>query len=173
MPQKRGTHNRPISAALLQGWGFLKSSIVRRATMSRSILSLVISLFLTGQVWGAPVAQQIPFTTTTTLTVPDTYTFRFSLWDIATGGTAGANRGWWEIKDIDMTTKTLTTNLGSVTAGVKRSGLLGDLDFSVQYWVQVEKLETDGKTWTVVGKRTKFNIVPYAMWSAQGGIVYQ
>ena len=131
---------------------------------------LMFSLLLSAAVaWAGPVTQQIPFTTTTTLTVPDTYTFRFSLWDIATGGTAGANRVWWEIKDIDMTTKTLTTNLGSVTTAAKRSGPLADVDFSEQYWVQVEKLGADGTTWTVVGTRTKFNVVPYAMWSAQGG----
>ena len=131
---------------------------------------LIFSLLLSATVaWAVPVTQQIPFTKTTTLAVPDTYTFRFSLWDIATGGTAGANRAWWEIKDIAMTTKTLTTNLGSVANTAKRSGPLADVDFSEQYWVQFEKLEANGKTWTVVGKRTKFNIVPYAMWSAQGG----
>jgi len=131
---------------------------------------LIFSLLLSAVVaWAGPVSQQIPFTKTTTLAVPDTYTFRFSLWDIATGGTAGANRVWWEIKDIDMTTNTLTTDLGSVTINSKRSGPLANVDFSEQYWVQVEKLGANGKTWTVVGMRTKFNIVPYAMWSAQGG----
>jgi len=131
---------------------------------------LIFSLLLSATVaWAVPVTQQIPFTKTTTLAVPDTYTFRFSLWDIATGGTAGANRAWWEIKDIAMTTKTLTTNLGSVAAAAKRSGPLAGVDFSEQYWVQVERLGSDGTTWQAVGKRTKFNVVPYAMWSAQGG----
>ena len=131
---------------------------------------LMFSLLLSAAVsWAGPVTQQIPFTTTTMLAVPDTYTFRFSLWDLETGGTAGADRVWWEIKEIDMTTKTLTTNLGSVTKAAKRSGRLADLDFSEQYWVQVERLGADGKTWNAVGTRTKFTVVPYAMWSAQGG----
>ena len=132
-----------------------------------SVLSLVW-LVLSGLAWAGLTSQQIYYTKATTgLTVPGTYTFKFSLWSASSGG----SEIWWEKKDVSMTTKTLTTYLGSVTDISRRSGLLGDLDFSQQYWVQVEKLELDGTTWTAVGTRTKFNMVPYAMWSAQGGDV--
>jgi trimeric autotransporter adhesin len=116
----------------------------------------------------AAVKKQIYFTKITTLT-PTTYTFRFSLWDIASGGAEGTNRIWWEEKNITMTTTTLTTYLGTVTDPLKMSGSLEGVDFSEQYWVQVE--QKNGSAYTPIGARTRFNMVPYAFWSAQGGDV--
>jgi parallel beta-helix repeat protein len=125
-----------------------------------------------GTGFASPVSQQIYFTKDTTgsvLTYPATYTLRFSLWNVGSGGTE-PNEVWWEIKKIKMTSATLSTYLGSITDPGFRSDLLGVLDFSRQYWVQVEKDNGNG-TYTVIGTRTKLNVVPYAMWSAQGGDV--
>ncbi len=108
------------------------------------------------------------FTASTTLAVPATYTLRFSLWDAATGG----SEVWWEEKSISMTTSIVTTYLGNVTDPSRRSGPLADVDFSLQYWVQVEKKKANG-TYAVVGQRTKFKVVPYAMWSIQGSLVWR
>lgn len=114
------------------------------------------------------------FYTKETALLPDNYTMRFSIWDIGSGGTINPNRVWWEEKNINLTTSTISTFLGNQANAGLRSGPLGDLDFSQQYWVQVEKLEADGTTYTPVGARTKFSFVPYAMYSleaASGGSV--
>lgn len=121
--------------------------------------------------WATPVPEQLYITKATTLAVPETYTFRFSLWDVASGGTESPDMAWWESKSLYLTSTNLATQLGSVTDPANRSGLLANLDFSQQYWLQVEKLEADGVTYTVLGNRTRFNVVPYALWSAQGGNV--
>ena len=55
-----------------------------------------------------------------------------------------------------MTSKTLKTNLGTLTP-------LGPVDFSQQLWVQVER--NDGGVYTTVGTRTKLALGPYALWS--------
>ena len=131
------------------------------------VLSLGV-LLIAAVSWARPVTPQISFSKETDLS-PAIYTFRFSLWDVPSGGGEETNRIWWEVKNIELLTETLTTNLGSVFDNKKRSGPLRDLDFSEQYWVQVEKLEADGVTYTPVGGRTKLTIVPYAFWSAQSG----
>jgi uncharacterized protein YjbI with pentapeptide repeats len=142
----------------------------------KNIMSLIVFAVLLSAASGhaAPVNEQLYFYKATTgLTVPATYTFRFSLWDAASAGT----EIWWEKKNVSMTSATLATYLGSVTNTDNRSDRLANLDFSEQYWVQIEKLETDGVTWSPVGSRTKLTVVPYAMYSvasetaASGGSV--
>ena len=134
-----------------------------------SCLIAILVLISSTSVFGGNIASQIPYAKATTL-APAKYTFRFSLWDVASEGREETNRVWWEEKNMTLpTSKKITTTLGSVTNVSKRSGPLGDVDFSVQYWVQVEKLESDGVTYTPIGAKTKFTVVPYAMWSAQGG----
>jgi len=141
--------------------------------MMQKVGYFIISLFLLSAaataVWANPMEARIYFTKTTELTVPATYTFRFSLWDVPTGGSKAANRVWWEEKDLAMTATTLSTYLGDVTDPAKRSGPLENVDFSEQYWVLVEKLDQDGVTYKYVGARTKLSVVPYAMWSETAG----
>jgi hypothetical protein len=102
-------------------------------------------------VWGVPVIKQLPFSKTTNLT-PATYTFKFSLWDAYSNGA----EVWSEEKGVKMTSKTLKTNLGTLTP-------LDTVDFSQQFWVQVER--NDGGIYTVVGTRTRLALAPYALWS--------
>ncbi len=108
-------------------------------------------------VWANPVGQQLYYTKAANLT-PGDYIFRFSLWNSATAVDPLANKVWEEEKGITMITKTLSTYLGSVTP-------LTTEDFSQQYWVMTEYKSTPGGTYTELGKRTKLNIVPYAMYS--------
>jgi hypothetical protein len=120
---------------------------------------IMFSLLLSATtVWANPVAQQLYYTKATNLT-PGDYIFRFSLWNVGTAGGPAVNKVWEEEKNITITTPTLTTYLGSVTP-------LTTEDFSQQYWVMTEYKTTPGGTFTEVGKRTKLNIVPYAMYSA-------
>jgi len=142
--------------------------------MKKALILIFVMVLAIGIRTGfaSPVSQQLYFTKDTTgsvLTYPATYTLRFSLWNVGSGGTE-TNEVWWESKDVKMTSAILSTYLGSVTSPDFSSGLPGALDFSRQYWVQVEKDNGNG-TYTVIGTRTKLNVVPYAMWSAQGGDV--
>jgi len=141
--------------------------------MKQKLAWLVVSLFILSATvtaaWASPVGARIYFTKATDLKVPATYTFRFSIWDVATGGTNADNRVWWEEKEVAMTETTLSTYLGDVADPTMRSGPLGDVDFSEQYWVMVEKLAADGVTFKVVGGRTRLTVVPYAMWSETAG----
>jgi len=107
--------------------------------------------------WGTDVIKQIPYSKKTTLPYPDTYTFKFSLWDASSGGMMV----WSEEKAIKMTSDTFKTSLGSKVT-------LDPLDFSQQLWVQVEKRNLD-YTYVVLGNRTKLSVVPYAMWSWSAG----
>jgi hypothetical protein len=141
--------------------------------MKKWVQALIVIVFVVlcaGSVLADPATQQIPFTRETTLDVPADYTFRFSLWDVVSGGAETPNRVWWEEKTLSLADPTINTFLGSVTDPAQRSGYLGDVDFSQQYWVQVEKREAND-TYTVLGSRTMFTMPPYAMWSAQGGNV--
>lgn len=127
------------------------------------IFTVAVCILMASAAWAAPVTEQIYFTKSTTLTA-GSYTLRFSLWNIVTGGTPAANRVWWETKTLNMTGPSLATYLGTVIDNSKRSGPLGEVDFSEQYWVQVEKKESNG-SFTVLGARTRFSVVPYAMHS--------
>ena len=133
------------------------------------IMPLLFLSFVVTTAWAKPMVANIYFTKATELAVPATYTFRFSIWDVAKGGTNANNRVWWEEKNVVMTDTTLSTYLGDVADPAKRSGPLGDVDFSEQYWVLVEKLGLDGVTYRVVGGRSRLNVVPYAMWSETSG----
>lgn len=141
--------------------------------MKQKVIYLIIALvFLSAVATVAsanPMAARIYFTKATELAVPAAYTFRFSIWDVATGGTKVTNRVWWEEKDLAMTDKNLSTYLGDVADPAKRSGPLGELDFSEQYWVLVEKLAPDGLTYKALGGRARLTVVPYAMWSETSG----
>jgi hypothetical protein len=98
--------------------------------------------------------KQIYFTKKTSLTYPATYTFRLSLWDSETAG----NEAWSEEKPIRLTGSTLKAYLGDTIS-------LETVDFSEQYWVQVERRKGDG-TYVLIGDRDMLGMVPYALWSA-------
>ena len=107
--------------------------------------------------WGADVPQELYFTKNTTLTADATYTFRFSLWDDETGG----GEVWSEEKRVELSGTTIKTYLGDATLGG-----VGGVDFSQQYWVQVERRKNNGDLVPMGTKRTRFAVVPYARWSA-------
>ena len=115
--------------------------------------------------WGAtPVKEYIlyslPFPT---LTSGEAYTIRFSLWDAAP--LTNGNMVWSEEKSIVLPgDKTITTNLGSVVT-------LTTADFSKQYFLQVDTKDTTTGTYTPVGTRTRFTMVPYAIYAETGGSI--
>jgi hypothetical protein len=104
--------------------------------LSYYVISLLLLSAAATAAWANPMVARIYFTKATKLAVPATYTFRFSIWDVATGGTNAKNRVWWEEKDLAMTDTTLSTYLGDVTDPAKRSGPLGNVDFwsSIGCW---------------------------------------
>ena len=126
--------------------------------MKRSFFVLVMGFFILSvgmSAWGAEVAPELFFTMKTTLTANATYTFRFSLWDTDTGGTAWV---WSEEKPVKLTGVKINTYLGDST----ETGLAG-IDFSQQYWVQVERKTKKG--FVVVGTRIMLGLTPYAIWA--------
>ena len=60
-----------------------------------------------------------------------------------------------------MTSGLITTYLGSAIS-------LDEVDFSDQYWVQVER-KRKGGNYVQIGAREMFGIVPYALWSDTPG----
>ncbi|HWR97269.1 MAG TPA: hypothetical protein VN317_02525, partial [Candidatus Methanoperedens sp.] len=103
--------------------------------------------------------QQIPFSVKVALPVPQTYSFRFSLWDAATGGT----ELWSEVRPpFRLSTQSLTHVLGSVGA----LGVPAEV-FGVQNWVQVERRTATG-SFVRVGARTILRMAPYAMHALTG-----
>lgn len=137
---------------------------------SSGLLALLLSGFLLVGItdsWAGPVSRRLYFTKATNLAAGTTYTFRFSLWNNLSGGTPADNKVWEEEKALTVNGENIITYLGTNTP-------IGDLSFAEQYWVEVEKLEDDGVTFTPLGVRTKLNVVPYALWSetaAAGGSV--
>ncbi len=122
---------------------------------------LLVSLFLLVSIsmaFATPVQQTIPYTKKTTLAFPKDYTLKFSLCD---DPVAGICSYWEEEKIVSMTGSKIKTNLGDT---VPFTGV----DFSQQYYVQVEKKKKDG-TYKMVGARDMLGVVPYAMWSLTGG----
>ena len=110
------------------------------------IIVLIISI--TGAVASAaPASEQLYYTKTTNLAAGSHF-LRFSLWTVGSGGTEATNMIWWEDKTINLTSGTITTYLGSVTAAASRSGLLGDVDFSQQYWVQIDAVSGTAPNYT-------------------------
>jgi hypothetical protein len=104
--------------------------------------------------------EQIPYTKKTTLEYPNDYTIRFSLCD---DPVAGSCAYWSEEKTVSLTSGKIITNLGDTVS-------LSSVDFSQQYYVQVEKKKANG-TYKVVGIRDMLGVVPYAMWSATSDAV--
>ena len=122
---------------------------------SRMFLSFfLILLWMASTAFAETAIKQIYFTKKTSLNYPATYTFRLSLWDSEAEG----NEAWSEEKPIRLTGATLKTYLGDAIS-------LETVDFSEQYWVQVERRKGDG-TYVLIGERDVLPMVPYAFWSA-------
>lgn len=90
---------------------------------------------------------------------PRNYTFRFSLWDAAAGGSLI----WSEQKVVTLKSATLSHLLGSVDPV---GNPLDPALFADQLHLQVEVLSRGA--WRPLGTRTTFNAVPYALMSASG-----
>jgi hypothetical protein len=80
-----------------------------------------------------PVIKEIYYQKKTSLAYPATYTFRFSLWDAEVGG----NEVWFEEKPLKLTNNLIKTYLGDLEP-------LDSVDFSLQYWVQVDQKRKTG-----------------------------
>ena len=90
------------------------------------VVAFFLSILSLG--WAAPVIKEIYYQKKTTLTYPKVYTFRFSLYDAESGGGVI----WSEEKPMNMTNATIKTYLGEITP-------FDLVDFSQQYWVQVDR----------------------------------
>jgi len=117
-------------------------------------------LFLAAASALAVPLEQIPYTKKTTLAFPRNYTLKFSLCD---DPVAGSCAYWSEEKIVSMTNVKIITNLGDTVS-------LAGVDFSQQYYVQVEKKKANG-TYKVVGTRDMLGVVPYALWSASSDAI--
>lgn len=118
---------------------------------------MIVSLFIgLTSAWGEDIKEEIYFTKKTSLPVPATYTFKFSLWDTQIGGT----EVWSEEKSITMNVKTIKTYLGDTVP-------LSSVDFSQQLWVQVERKLEDG-VYKIMGQRKRLNVMPYAIQPTRG-----
>ena len=82
--------------------------------------------------------------------------FKFSLWDSETEGI----EIWSEEKPLKLKGGVVSTYLGEINS-------LDGLDFSRQYWVQVERIKL-GPIYVLLGTRERFAVVPYAMWTVDG-----
>jgi len=125
-------------------------------TWASVVVGLLI-LFVSGGTLADPVVKQIYYQKKTTLAVPNTYTFKFTLWETESGGAIPV---WEEVKKLALTTSTLKTYLGDVNP-------LDGVDFSQQLWVQVER-KAKAK-YVAVGPRDAFALAPYALWSEVSG----
>jgi len=67
---------------------------------------------------------------------------------------------WSEEKPVKLKGVKIITYLGDETP-------LDGVDFSHQYWVQVERLKKTG--YAVVGTRTMLGVTPYALWAITPG----
>jgi len=122
--------------------------------MKQSHFILTIGLVLlipTTSVWSEPVKKQIPYSKTTTLSYPKTYTLKFSLWNARTEGT----EVWSEEKTINLTGNLIKKNLGDIVP-------LQPSQFSEQLWVQVDRKKPDG-TYVAVGTRDILKAVAYSI----------
>jgi hypothetical protein len=133
---------------------------------------LVVAAFVFGywsSILAAPVEAVIPYQTKVSLSYPKNYTFRFSLWDAEIGG----NEVWAEVQEKRLTSATLKVNLGE---GTPEGVGLGEVDFSQQLFVQLQRYRPAFDDYVVVGTRQPFTMIPYAMWSAtsaSGGTITQ
>jgi hypothetical protein len=90
---------------------------------------------------------------------PSVCTFRYSLWDTASGGTTPL----WTEEKAPVTLNAVATvghYLGSVVP------LWPEL-FGRQLWVQMEMRNADG-SWSRLGSRERLLMAPYALWSETG-----
>jgi hypothetical protein len=129
---------------------------------------VVSSVVTTPPAQSAPVAREVPFAKKVSLTRPKSYTFIFSLWD-ADGVLAPGTAVWYEEKTIKLTSAVLSTQLGSVNPFTNGVGGV-PVDFSQQYWIQVERVVTPTKN-ALVGGRTRLNATAVALWSASSPVV--
>ncbi len=118
------------------------------------VVSMLVILVGATVAWGEPIAKEIYYQKKTTLAYPAIYTFRFSLWNVATGGDP-VNKVWEEEKPVKITSAVIKTNLGNATP-------LDLADFSDQLWVQVERKKRDG-SYVVIGTRDRLTASPYAL----------
>src|SRR3990170_2964620 len=103
---------------------------MKRFSLCSLALLLLVAVNLA---WSAPVELQLYYTKKTTYLPSATDIFRFTLWDDETGGT----KVWEEEKSIDLSGNLIKTYLGDTNP-------LDDVDFSQQYWIQVERKKRDG-----------------------------
>jgi hypothetical protein len=117
---------------------------------------ILLSTIIITSAWAQNPIKSIKYQTVTTLPHA-VYTMKFSLYDAASSG----NMVWSEQKSINLTTtSTITTYLGSIAP-------LDPAFFTQQLWVQVEDCTT---SCAPVGTRDRLVMVPYAMWSENGGV---
>ena len=127
-----------------------------------SFLVLLILLVAVTSALAIPI-EQIPYTKKTTLPYPNNYVLRFSLCDEPVWG-AGDCSYWSEEKIVPMNSAKIITSLGDTVP-------LSGLDFSRQYYVQVERKKGDGTYKILATTRDMLSVVPYAMWSASSDAV--
>lgn len=128
---------------------------------SKALACLTLVLIFFGgyaSVRAVPPLMHIPYQKQTNLPA-GTFIMRFSLWNVRSGGTAGANRVWSE-------SRTMTFAAAHPTVGTKLGAYgspLDTVDFQEQLWVQVDYRVNVGEPWTRIGTRSPLAMVPYAM----------
>jgi hypothetical protein len=102
--------------------------------------------------------QRIPYEKQTDLPA-GTYTMRFSLWNVSSGGTAAANMVWSETRIMTFNTANpkVSTRLGAYGSPLEEAV------FQEQLWVQVDYQVHAGDPWNPIGNRNLLTMVPYAM----------
>lgn len=125
--------------------------------MKKNFVCLIFAaviLAAAASAWPSPVLRELPYQKTCGSLVSNTsYTFKFSFWNEASGG----SQQWWEEKKIKLAGYVLKHNLGSVSP----------FDMNVltqQLWVQLERRKADG-TYVVIGTRDKLSIAAYSLYS--------
>src|SRR5512139_1718875 len=101
----------------------------RRLARCLLAFAALVSTLPAAPVAAAPPDLQLPFTATVELAVPHRYTFRYSLWDAATGG----SEQWSEQETIRLTSTRLKHDIGSVDPV---GNPLDPSMFGQQLWVQ-------------------------------------
>lgn len=136
---------------------------MRRVVPGAVFLAAILAVILAAAPLGAQSAPdpKLPITKSLTgygLVVGNSYSFKMSLYNLATGGTPV----WEELTGaIKLTGLTLPWTLGKKNPF--SNGTAGEVDFSQQLYLQVAcRL---GGVWKPLGARTKFGMVPYALWS--------
>ncbi|HWR96786.1 MAG TPA: putative metal-binding motif-containing protein, partial [Candidatus Methanoperedens sp.] len=120
-------------------------------------LLVLVAALLPPAAGAAELLREIPYVKKVSLLNNLLYTFRFKLMDNATGGDVV----WGERAKVRVLSGQIKHFLGSVDAS------FGDLDFTQQYWVEVEYLFAPGK-WRTLAGRDRLELAPYALWSVSG-----